>query len=80
MIRLALSFSISSAVLALGLVAAWIQSKNYARAADMDWMQEQCEWYRRRCSGLEAELARFELELRFGENAALGDRVTRGDG
>ena len=68
MTRLVLSFSISSAVLAIGLLAAWIQSKNHARAAELDRMQEECEWHERRISGLREQLERFEFELTVQEN------------
>lgn len=78
MTRLVLSFSISSAVLGVGLAAAWVQSANYARAADLDWMQEECEWYRRRISCLRAELERFEFELRVEENGLSEGRPSSG--
>lgn len=80
MTRLVLSFSISSAVLILGLATAWIQSSNYDRAADLDGMQEELEWFERRSSGLRDELQRFEFGLHVQENASVQDRFTGGDG
>lgn len=68
MIRLVLSFSISSVLLALGLFTAWTQSKNYAVAADLDEMQEEVEWYVRRIGGFREQLERFEFDLRVQEN------------
>ena len=68
MIRLVLSFSISSILLAVGLAVAWTQSRNYALAADLDEMQEECEWYERRIGGLREQLERFEFELCTRQN------------
>ena len=68
MTRLVLSFSISSLVVALGVATAFVQSRSYALAADLDEMQEECEWYERRITGLREELERFEFELRVEEN------------
>ena len=79
MIRFVLSFSISSMVLTIGLAAAWHQSRNYALAADLDEMQEECEWYERRISGLREDLARFEFGLMVEDNQA-GDGDTEGRG
>ena len=78
MTRLMLSFSISSAVLALGLFAAWVQSRNFARAAELDRMQRESEWYMRRSSGLRAQVERMEFALRVQHNAALEGQVPRG--
>ena len=52
MTRLVLSFSLSSAVLVLALVAASFQSRNFARAAELDRMQRESEWNERRITGL----------------------------
>jgi len=66
--RLVLSFSLSSAVLVLALVAASFQSKNFARAAELDRMQRESEWNERRITGLREQLHRFEFELSVEEN------------
>jgi hypothetical protein len=66
--RLVLALSISSAVLALGLVVAWVQSRNYARAAELDSLQRESQWYERRSSGLRAQIERMEFALRVQQN------------
>ena len=63
MTRLVLSFSLSSAVLVLALVAASFQSRNFARAAELDRLQRESEWNERRITGLREQLHRFEFEL-----------------
>ena len=77
MTRLVLSFSISSAVLAIGLFAAWVQSRNFSRAAELDRMQRESEWYLRRTSGLRAQVERMEFALRVEHNAP-AEQVPRG--
>lgn len=68
MIRLVLSFSISSAVLVMVLLTARTQSRNFAVAADLDEMMEEREWYERRISGLRETLERFEFDLHVEQN------------
>lgn len=68
MTRLVLSFSLSSAVLVAALVAASFQSKNFARAAELDRMQRESEWNERRITGLREQLQRFEFELDVEQN------------
>ena len=78
MTRLVLSFSVSWLVLAVGLVAAWIQSQNYAKAAELDAAQLESEWFERRASSLREAIERFEFEAFVQQD--LGDgRFTRGD-
>ncbi len=69
MIRLVLSFSISSAVLVLGLYTAYVQSQNFARAAELDRLQRSSEWHLRRTSELREELEHLEFELAILQNA-----------
>jgi len=68
-IRLVLSFSISSAVLVLGLYTAYVQSQNFARAAELDRLQRSSEWHLRRTSELREELEHLEFELAILQNA-----------
>lgn len=68
MIRLVLSFSITSAVLVMVLLTARTQSRNFALAADLDEMMEEREWYERRISGLRETLERFEFDLHVEQN------------
>ena len=79
MTRLVLSFSISSLVLALGIATAWLQSRNYSLAADLDEMQDECEWYERRISGLRVQLERFEFELLTEQNPSPNDHLVAGE-
>ena len=79
MTRLVLSFSISSLVLALGIATAWLQSRNYSLAADLDEMQDECEWYERRITGLRVQLERFEFELLTEQNPSSNDHLVAGE-
>ncbi|MEE8467183.1 MAG: hypothetical protein V3T22_01930 [Planctomycetota bacterium] len=71
MTRLVLSFSLSSAVLVLALVAASIQSRNFASAAELDRLQRASEWNERRITELREQLQRFEFELCVEEDPDL---------
>ncbi len=71
MTRLVLSVSVSSAVLGLGLWAALVQSRNFDRAARLDRLQHEAEWYARRSSGLQERVERLEFALRVAQNRAL---------
>lgn len=68
MTRRILSLSVSSAVLATGLWAARVQSQNFARAAELDRLQRESEWYLRRASGLRARVERMEFALRVQQD------------
>jgi len=62
------SYIAITAVLVLALVAASFQSRNFARAAELDRMQRESEWNERRITGLREQLERFEFELDVEEN------------
>ena len=79
MTRLVLSFSISSAVLVAGLLAAWVQSRNYARAAELDRLQRESEWYLRRAGGLRERIERMEFALCAQQNAPVQGRDPGGE-
>jgi len=66
--RLVLSFSVASAVLAVGLSAAFVQSRNFERAADLDRLQRESNWYLRRSTGLRARTQRMDFALRVQQN------------
>lgn len=68
MTRLVLSLSVSSAVLVVGLLAAFVQSRNFARAAELDRLQRESDWYVRRTTGLRARTQRMEFALRVQQN------------
>ena len=67
MIRAALSFFVSGLVLVLAVFTAWQQAQNYDRAAELDRLQSEAEWYVRECTELRAELDRFEFESTAAE-------------
>ncbi len=69
MTRLVLSFSLSSVVLVLALVAASFQSRNFASAAELDRLQRESEWNERRITELREQLQRFEFELSVEEDS-----------
>ncbi len=71
MTRTVLSLSASAGVLALGLLTAWIQSVNFARAADLDRLQRESDWCVRRASGLRAQAEQLDFALRVQQNQAL---------
>ena len=71
MTRTVLSVSISAGVLLLGLFTSWVQSVNFARAADLDRLQRESEWCVRRVSGLRAQAEQLEFALRVQQNRAL---------
>lgn len=77
MTRAVLAISISAGVLLLGLVTAWVQSVNFARAANLDRLQRESEWCVRRVSGLRAQTEQLEFALRVQQNQALelGTRI-----
>ena len=53
-----LSFLVSGLVLAVGIGTAFVQSDNFAKAAALDNMQLESQWYMRRTSLLRAQLER----------------------
>jgi hypothetical protein len=61
-IRAALSFFVSGLVLVLAGFTARQQAENYDRAAELDRLQSEAEWYVRECTELRAELDRYEFE------------------
>ena len=61
-----------------GLFAAWVQSRNYARAAQLDFMQRESVWYQRCTSELRERIERFEFEALVQQDLS-DDRFTRGD-
>jgi hypothetical protein len=61
-IRAVLSFFVSGLVLVLAGFTARQQAENYDRAAELDRLQSEAEWYVRECTELRAELDRFEFE------------------
>ena len=73
MIRTWLAFFVSGLVLALALYTAWQQAENYARAAELDRLQMESEWFERQCTELRAELERFE----FASSAGIGETLSR---
>ena len=79
MTRLVLSFLVSVLVLVVGVLAAWLQSENYAEAAKLDRLQRECEWFERSKSALREQVERFEFEWRVEQNRRIDDRFTGGD-
>ena len=75
MTRLVLAVLLASAVLAVGLYAAWIQSRNFHRAAELDRMQRESDWYLRRSTGLRAKIERMDFALRVQQNASEEERA-----
>lgn len=75
MTRIVLSVLLGGAVLGVGLVAAHVQSRNFARAAELDEMQRQSDWYLRRSTGLRARIERMEFALRVQQNAIREGRI-----
>ena len=61
MIRTALSFFVSGLVLALAVVVARQQARNYERAAELDRLQTEAQWLERECTELSADLQRLEF-------------------
>ncbi len=80
MTRLVLSLSVSSAVLIVGLFAAWVQSRNFARAAELDRMQREGDWYLRRSTGLRVQVEAMEFDLRVEQDISMdrGDQPRSG--
>ncbi|MCP3916306.1 MAG: hypothetical protein GY711_12185 [bacterium] len=68
MTRLVLSFFVSTLVLAIGIFAAWFQARNFAKAADLDELQRESEWFERRKSRLREDIERFEFEYLVEQN------------
>jgi hypothetical protein len=60
--RIVLAFFVSGLVLATALVAAWVQSNNFRRAARLDDLQLESQWYLRRISLLREDLERSAFE------------------
>lgn len=75
MTRLVLSLSVASAVLAVGLSAAFVQSRNFARAAELDRLQRESDWFLRRTSGLKARTQRMDFALRVQQNQDSEERA-----
>ncbi len=61
MIRNALSFFVSGLVLALAALVAKQQAANHARAAELDRLQTEAQWFERECTELSADLQRLEF-------------------
>ena len=73
MTRVVLAFVMSAFVLVVGVLAAWVQSRNFARAADLDSLQLQSNWYQRCSSELREEIERFEFDPPSDEASTPGD-------
>ena len=76
MSRIVLSFFVSGLVLLAGMATAWVQSRNFASAANLDELQLESEWYMRRMSLLREELERNEF---MGVDAYRDDDYRDGD-
>ena len=79
MTRLVLSFLVSVLVVVVGVIAAWLQSENYGKAADLDRRQRECEWFERSKTALREKVERFDFEWRVEQNRLIDERFTRGD-
>ena len=74
MTRLVLSISVSSVVLAVGLYVAWVQSANFARAAELHHLAGESTWYARLADDLLVRTERMEFALRVQQNQVLEGR------
>lgn len=79
MTRVVLAFAVSGLALCVGLFTAWVQSRNYARAAQLDFMQRESVWYQRCTSELRERIERFEFDPPAEETHTIDGRVTRGE-
>lgn len=70
MTRLVLSLSVSSAVLFVGLTTTWVQSSNFAHAAELHQLQRDSDGYVRRAIWLRNQIERMEFDLLVQQNLA----------
>ncbi|GEM_PF-1824717 len=79
MTRAVLAFAVSGLALCVGLFAAWVQSRNYACAAELDFLQRESVWYQRCTSELRARIERFEFDPPAEETAPAMDVPRKGN-
>ena len=62
MTRVVLSFFVSGLVIVLGGFTSFVQSANFAQAAELDRLQREIDWNLRRTSELREVLERFAFD------------------
>jgi hypothetical protein len=77
--RAVLTFALCGLVLCVGLFTAWVQSRNFACAAELDVLQHESVWFQRCTSELREQIERFEFAPPSEETAPTDERVTRGE-
>lgn len=72
MMRRVLSVALCGLTLGVAIATSFVQVDNFEAGAELHRLSEESEWNSRRCSGIQAELERFEFDLSAEHTRSLG--------